>query len=311
MLDDAKLLMEEAAAKQPEQRDIPIEQYDRLVKQYEKLLKTTMKISRISDIQGQTLKKQEHELHMAHENLQHAELLRRQLVSDISHELSTPMVTVQSYLKALLDGMIAPEPHVLGVLYNHMQLMDRLVKDLFQLSLLKSNQIGFRMETIPVLELVDRFNTKFGLNAKKMGIHVSFESAVRIPEGRAVHVEADAQRMEQVLSNLLYNALKFTPEDGHVRIHCELMEVPEALGGNVLMVTVSDTGIGIAEEDLPHIFERSFRGSNESKAEGSGLGLAISSEIIEQHGGAITVSSRLGEGSEFRFTLPVRITHEA
>jgi len=77
------------------------------------------------------------------------------------------------------------------------------------------------------------------------------------------------------------------------------------------MVTVSDTGVGISEEDLPHVFERSFRGSNESKADGSGLGLAISKEIIDQHGGAIMAESRLGEGSVFRFTLPVYMTREA
>lgn len=297
-------------------------QYEQLVQHYEKLLRTTMKLSRISDIQGNRLKEQEQHLKTASADLYKLEQLRRQLISDISHELRTPITSVQGYIKAFLDGVIQPEPPYLSMIYEKLLTINQLISDLFQLSTLKANQLSLHLKRVPVLQWLRSIPDKYSLEAERRGISftcnptLEADSDVALPPDRAV-LHIDTVRLEQVLTNLVDNAFKFTPTGGTVDICARLVRLlppvaflsrsphhPEP--GFWLMLTVSDSGPGIPAAELPFIFERFYRvQSGGAEVTGTGLGLAISQSIVEQHRGLIGVDSAHGAGSRFRLFLPI------
>lgn len=305
-----------AARKQPEPG-----QYGQLVDHYEKLLKTTMKLSRISDIQGRTLKEREQELKSAHAGLQHMELLRRQLISDISHELRTPITSVQGYVKAFLDQVIEPGEAYLSMLYQKLLTIDQLITDLFQLSTLMANRHPLHFNPVPVGPWYNGLQGRFELEAAGKGIRIEFlplldETGLRNPQDQMLRI--DQVKIDQVVTNLLDNAVKFTPSGGTVRLHGLLSERPpeaavlsrpetaaDALRWFTLFV--EDTGEGIDRGDMPYLFERFFRAGDVAQrgVSGAGLGLAISKEIVFRHGGQIGVDSEPGQGSRFQFSLPL------
>lgn len=310
-----------ASGRQPDRR-----QFEQLAQHYEKLLKTTMKLSRISDIQGRTLKAQEQHLKTATDDLHNLEMLRRQLISDISHELRTPITSVQGYIKAFLDDVIQPDPVYLSMIYQKLLTINQLISDLFQLSTLKANQFPLQFRQMSAAAWLKSLPGKYELEAARKGVTLSHETSLFVEEGLAVSpanavVRIDAGRMEQVVTNFIDNALKFTPSGGTVRIDGRLSEKPPgsyslwraaglANSPCWFTVTVEDTGRGIRHDDLPYIFERFFRADHPgSEAEtetlpGAGLGLAISKEIVNQHGGQIGADSEPGKGSRFHFSLP-------
>lgn len=297
-------------------------QYEQLVGHYEKLLKTTAKLSRISDIQGRTLKEREQEIKTAHGDLQNLELLRRQLISDISHELRTPITSVQGYVKAFLDEVIPPDRTFLTMIYQKLLTINQLISDLFQLSTLKANQLPFHFQCIPMLQWFLSLQGKHALEAKRRGIdlaidrEVSTENRTALPPD-TILLHIDPIRIEQVVTNFLDNALKYTAPGGSVRISGMLTANPPAANAMFappadnmplcwFTLAVEDTGEGIDGNDLPFIFERFFR-SRHAKVDpesGVGLGLAISKEIISQHEGGIGADSEPGRGSRFHFSLP-------
>lgn len=307
-----------AARKQPEPQ-----RYEELVRHYEKLLKTTIKLSRISDIQGRTLKEREQELKSAHAELQHMEQLRRQLMSDISHELRTPITSVQGYVKAFLDDVLEPDKSYLAMLYRKLETINQLIADLFQLSTLKANRFPLHFTRVSVRDWYLSLQRKHELEARKKGVRLVYEAAVaasdrvRIQADSAV-LRIDTIRIEQVVTNLLDNALRFTPADGTIRVSGRLSDrapaaavlyKPAGAGDPPcwFVVTVEDTGDGVGPDDLPYIFERFFRAgrSVDRPAAGAGLGLAISKEIVIRHEGQIGADSVAGRGSRFHFSLPV------
>ncbi|MEF3306107.1 sensor histidine kinase [Paenibacillus sp. GYB003] len=308
-----------AARKQPGRK-----RYEQLACHYEKLLKMTMKLSRISDIQGRTLKEREQELKSAHAELQHMEELRRQLISDISHELRTPITSVQGYVKAFLDDVIKPDEAYLSMLYHKLLTIDRLITDLFQLSTLKANQQPLYFRSMPLMSWYSSLQGKYELESGKKGIALAFEPAVGTDEGTSLRAETavlllDTVKIEQVVTNLIDNALKFTAGGGSIRIGGRLSERPPEAGvlcrfpderdsPGWFTFTVEDTGEGIDPKDLPFIFERFFRAGDIAKrgVAGAGLGLAISKEIVMRHQGQIGADSVPGRGSRFHFSLPVR-----
>ncbi|MFC0212763.1 sensor histidine kinase [Paenibacillus chartarius] len=299
-----QLLRDEHAAAERE------DAFRNLVIGYEKLLKTAVKISRISDIQGRTLKEREQKLREAGESLKMMEAQRKKLVSDISHELGTPMTSIQGYVKAMLDGVVPADGEYLGMIYGKVQYVNQLVADLFQLSRLESNKIPFTFRLLTPEELLRPYTTKFKIDADKAGVELSFTScsqAAEAPIGSRKLVKADPYRIEQVMTNFVHNAIKFTPSGGAIQIEAELGDAPGEQSGTSLIVRVTDTGIGLHEESLPYVFERFYRvkAADGEGVSGTGLGLAISREIILQHNGTIGVISKYGEGSTFYFTLPM------
>jgi signal transduction histidine kinase len=306
-----------ASGRQPDQQ-----QFEQLVQHYEKLLKTTMKLSRISDIQGRTLKEQEQDLRTASADLQNLEQLRRQLISDISHELRTPITSVQGYIKAFLDNVIQPDPVYLTMIYQKLLTINQLISDLFQLSTLKANQLPLHFKRTSILQWLMSIPRKYELEASRQGVALILDSSISVEESLGIKPESailfiDTVRMEQVVTNLLDNALKFTPQGGTVRLSGRLSAQPpdsvtafKSAKANTppywFTLTVEDTGKGIDPNDLPFIFERFFRAGNGNSpaVSGAGLGLAISREIVSQHNGQIGADSEAGRGSRFHFSVP-------
>jgi signal transduction histidine kinase len=307
--------------------------YGRLIQDYEKLLRLTIKLSRISDIQGRTLKEQELKIQNANESLRHMEDLRRKLVHDISHELGTPMTTVQGYVKALLDGVVQPDERYLGIIYSRLLLISRLVSDLFQLSSLQAEQIPFDLKEIALDDLLCNIPDEFAIDASAKGIRLELEHGERFSPAcqeladALVIVRADPIRIDQVFSNLITNAIKYTPDQGRVTVQAQVISESELAiiadsGKTVkpharnerksrhhLLVRISDTGTGIEDLEQLYLFDRFYRAAETRKQDvsGVGLGLAISKEIIMRHGGIIGVSSRKGQGSTFYFSLPAEV----
>jgi signal transduction histidine kinase len=303
--------------------------YRQLMQDYEKLLKTAVKISRISDIQGRMLKDKEQEVRTANDNLRHIENLRLQLIQDITHELRTPMTTVQGYLEALLDGIVQPDEKYLRMIHNRFQTMNRLINDLFQLDKLKSNLVSFQPVDLRIGDWLEDICGKYAIDASSHGIEFHTFSARHA--GQAI-VSADPLRIDQVMANLIYNAMRYTPEGAAIRIECDVIGAGEVaarygrhlsatfkgrqaagvigdepLNAAYAVVQVRDEGPGLNEAELPYLFDRFYRGSQSfaTGSDGAGLGLAISKEIIHRHGGQIGAFADPGKGSTFFFTLPV------
>ncbi len=227
-------------------------------------------------------------------DLERQDQLRRRLMNDIAHELRTPLTVMQGHLEALQDGVFPLSQENLQPVYEQTLLLKRLVNDMRDLALAEAGQMALDRAPMDPNALLQRVAARFQPTAEQRDIHLE----VHVEEGLAP-LEADAQRMEQVLGNLLSNALRHTPSGGRVTLRAD-----EAPGG--LRITVQDTGEGIAPEDLPHIFERFYRGDpSRHRSEGqSGLGLAIARELVRAHGGEITARSTLGQGAVLEIYLP-------
>ena len=225
------------------------------------------------------------------------EALRKEFVANVSHELRTPVTTVKLYAESLLDwGLADPEvarPKV-EVIAAETDRMHRLIVDLLTLSRMDDRRAPLDRKPVVLVDLMSAVVSRLRGSADKKGVSLALET----PGGTA-EVQADPDGLTQVLSNLVMNAIEFTPAGGSVRLR---VRVP----GDHLEVDVADTGIGIPPEAVPRVFERFYRVDPSRSREygGSGLGLAIAREIVEAHGGRIWVESELGRGSTFRFVLP-------
>lgn len=285
--------------------------YGKLVDDYERLLKTSMKVSRISDIQGRALMERENEIRVANDNLKQMEIMRRDLISDITHELGTPMTALQGYVKALLDGVVPLDRQYLHTMYDKVLIMNQLIDDLFELAKLRGNRLSYHLRELLVEDVVEPLS-RFGIQeAAKKNIRLVVIPWQADAAAGTLIVRADLIRIEQVMNNLLNNAVKFTPSGREVRVSFSLQRGDGGAeeGAELqLLVEVSDTGPGIPEDELPFLFDRFYRGSytRQEDIQGNGLGLAIAKEIITNHGGAIGVRSKPGEGSTFYFRIPVQ-----
>jgi len=230
-----------------------------------------------------------------YDDLKRHDELRRQLVANVSHELRTPLTSIQGYLETTaLAGAESPDfSQNLEICQREAKKLSRLVQDLFELSKLDTEQLEFRFEPVPLVEMADQVGLAFVQRfADKM---IEFETEFA---DDALEVWGDGNRLSQVVTNLLGNAAVFTPEGGKVTLAC-------ARDGNRAVLTVSDTGVGIPEKDIPHIFESFFHleKSRTRNLGGTGLGLAICKAIVEKHRGEITVRSRVGQGTTFTVSL--------
>ncbi|WP_282940918.1 sensor histidine kinase [Paenibacillus sp. RC67] len=265
----------------------------------------------------QQLEQSNTELQMASEDLVRMEQSRRRLLSDISHELGTPLTLIQGYVSAMIDGVIAPgDSKTLKLVLDKSQLMGRIIGDLSELSKLEAGQVNFSfMKLDPVAFLYDIYD-KYEMDMRSGGQR--FEVVVD-KEGfsnKLAVINADPVRLEQVFMNLLFNSRKHTPSGGAIRleIHC-LIDTDRPDSQAAVLFQVSDTGSGVRPEDVPHVFKRYFQGADSERNEGlssvgMGLGLAISKEIVAHHQGKIGVQSVQGMGSTFYFTLPVKFIEQ-
>jgi signal transduction histidine kinase len=229
------------------------------------------------------------------DSLSRSEQLRRNLVSDVAHELRTPLTNIRGYLEALKDNVIEPTSGVIVSLYEESLLLSRLVVDLQELSLAEAGQLHLVRRPLVLEEVVVKAVSSLQLQAANKQLTLLVEMSPYLPR-----IEADAERVGQVLRNLVSNAITHTPPGGEITIRAR------AINGEVL-VSVDDTGEGIDEQHLPYIFERFYRAdASRSRATGGiGLGLAIVKQVVEAHGGQVEARSSLGRGTSFTFSLPV------
>ena len=229
------------------------------------------------------------------ESLERTERLRRTMVGDVAHELRTPLSNVRGYLEALRDGIAAPTPDVIESLHEEALLLTRLVDDLQDLTLAEAGQLALSREPTALSDLVDGVLAAFEPRAAAAGVWLRSELSEDLPL-----VDADARRIGQVLRDLLANALTHTPAGGQVVVSAQT-------GEESVTVAVDDSGVGIAPEHLPHVFERFYR-ADRARARatgGAGLGLAIVRELVQAHGGQVSASSQVGRGTTIRFSLPL------
>ncbi|WP_055107738.1 ATP-binding protein [Paenibacillus ihumii] len=232
------------------------------------------------------------------------EKMRRDFVANVSHEIRTPLSMMQGYSEALLDGMAAsPEEsqELVQVIHDESLRMGRLVRDLLDLARMEAGHTDIPMHRVDVRELIERVYRKFAVRAKEHNIQLELE----LGSGAMIAEAANEDRLEQVLTNLLDNAFRHTPEGRSIYIAAEAQEGKQ---GPELHISIRDEGSGIPTEDLPFVFERFYKADKarvRGTAAGTGLGLAIVKNIIDAHHGSIQVYSGVGKGANFHIVLPV------
>jgi len=266
--------------------------------------------------------------------LAQAESLRRNLVADVAHELRTPLAVLQGHIEGLQDGVLAPTPPTLDRLHEETLLLTRLVDDLCELSLAEAGELKLERLPADLGELLRRSVAAMQPQAAEKGVTLTLDVAPALPPA---HVDAD--RLGQVMRNLLANALRYTPAGGLITVKAGEMKEARVTGvagvtggtggtggtgvtggtrvtgvtgvigegATALLVAVTDSGPGIAPDDLPHVFDRFYRAdkSRSRASGGAGLGLAIVKQLVEAHGGRVWAESEVGRGATFKFTFPV------
>lgn len=229
------------------------------------------------------------------ESLAESDVQRRNMMADIAHELRTPLTVVQGNLEALIDGVYELTPENIAGIHKQTIVLTRLVADLRDLALAEAGQLRLERKQLSLSDMIVQVTEGLDVQAREKEVTLKLEVAADLPR-----VQADEQRITQVLFNLISNALRHTPTGGTITISAEARE-------ERVLVSVRDTGTGIPPEDLPHVFERFYRAdrSRTRATGGSGLGLTIAKQIVEMHGGQIWAQSWVGAGSTFAFSLPL------
>jgi len=220
----------------------------------------------------------------------------RNFVADVSHELRTPLTAIRGFAQAMVDGTAKDseaQSRAAQIIQDESMRMIRLVDDLLELSRIEFRQIQMSREPVDIVGLLEHCHELFAMQAEEKGVTLRMELET-VP-----HIVGDIDRLEQVFSNLLDNALKHTPEGGSVSI------LARKASADLVEITVADTGPGIPPEQLPYVFERFYRADALTGKTGTGLGLAIAREIVRAHGGDIEARSAPGAGAQFIVRLPV------
>lgn len=230
------------------------------------------------------------------DDLQRLEKLRQNLIADIAHELRTPLTVMEGNLRALLDGVYPLEMGEVATLFDQTHLLKRLVEDLRELALADAGQLHLSLTELDPLELIRVSALPFSTAADSRGIRLILDLPVELP-----FVRIDRDRFRQALTNLLSNALRHTAQGS---ITLQAITEPDQ---SQVQIRILDTGEGIPAEDLPHLFERFYRGekSRARSAGGSGLGLAIARSLVEAMGGKIGAQNGPSGGAVFWFTVPI------
>jgi two-component system OmpR family sensor kinase len=226
------------------------------------------------------------------ERLQLTDQQRRNMLADVSHELRTPITVIQGNVEGILDGLYPADEARLKSVLEETQILSRLVDDLRTLALAESGALRLKREPTNLAELIRDTISNFEAQAKEkeIGLKVSLQDME--------DANIDPQRVREVLTNLVSNALRYTPRGGQVKVNVtEFTSAPE----REITIIVEDNGPGISSTDLPHIFDRFYKSSDSG---GMGLGLSIAKYLVEAHGGKIWAESEMGQGTKISFTLP-------
>lgn len=223
--------------------------------------------------------------------------MRKEFVANVSHELRTPLTTIKSYTETLLDGAMENKEYTtnfLKVIDSESERMTRLVKDLLQLSKLDYDNMQWNMKQMDIYKVVSDCTYKMDISAKQKNQTLIFNGDIDIPV-----IMGDKDRIEQVIINILSNAIKYTPDNGKIEVSITKEE-------NNIVIKVADTGLGIPKEDLPRLFERFYRvdKARSRMLGGTGLGLSIAKQIVEAHKGNIKIQSEYGQGTQVFISLP-------
>jgi two-component system OmpR family sensor kinase/two-component system sensor histidine kinase BaeS len=248
-------------------------------------------------------------------SLTQADKQRKQMTADIAHELRTPLTIIKGRLEGMQDGVYSATPDQVEHLLNETALLERLIEDLRLLALAEAGQLPLYREPLDPRDLLEGARATFAGQAASHAVTLRVEAPDDLPQ-----IDADPQRLAQVLANLVSNALRYTPEGGAITLSASQAtndqrpkttdQPPESIvlgPSSAVVFRVSDTGQGIAADDLPHVFDRFYR-ADRSRTRGSGgagLGLAIARQIVAAHGGAIWATSEPGQGTTISIALPV------
>ncbi len=229
--------------------------------------------------------------------LRRLETVRRDFISNVSHELRTPLASLKALAETLQDGALDDPPaarRFLARMQTEVDALTQMSTELLELSRIESGQVPLQLKPASPSQLLQSAADRMKAQAERAGLDLQAECCPDLPA-----IPADASRLEQVLVNLVHNAIKFTPPGGEIRLFAKM-------DGKYIRFDVSDTGAGIDPDDLPRIFERFYKADRaRTKGGGTGLGLSIARHIVEAHGGKIWVESEPEKGSTFYFTIPI------
>ena len=223
------------------------------------------------------------------------ETVRRDFISNLSHELRTPLASLKALTETLQDGALDDPPaasHFIDQIQTEVDALTQMVTELLELSRIESGRLSLDLKPVPPIELLNHASKRMQLQTERAGLSLRVECSEDLPA-----ISIDTQRLEQVLVNLIHNAVKFTKPGGEVVLFA-------GTGTGEIRCGVRDTGIGIPVDDVPRIFERFYRVDKSRTGSGTGLGLSIAKHIVEAHGGRIWAESEEGKGSTFFFTIP-------
>lgn len=224
------------------------------------------------------------------------ERMRQEFVSNVSHELRTPLASMRA-LNETIERSFESDPssskYFLSKMGVEIEKLDQMVMELLDLARIESGRVQLKKTIGNIPQILEQSVNRMKMQAERAGIEIGSQCSETLPG-----VMMDVERIEQVLVNLIHNAIKFTPPDGKIILSAEVEK-------DSIIIHVNDTGMGISEEDLPRIFERFFKTDPARSTGGTGLGLSIAKHVIEAHGGKIWVESVVGVGSTFSFTLPI------
>jgi len=230
------------------------------------------------------------------DKLEKTETMRRRLIGDVTHELRTPLAAIKGYMEGLIDGVLPATPETYQQVYSEADRLQRLVNDLQELSRVEAGAFQLKIQQVSINELIETVTQHLRSQFDEKGILLEANLAAGLPK-----VPADKDRILQVLTNLVGNALQYTPAGGKV-------VASAAQSKSEIVISITDTGIGISPDHLPFIFNRFYR-TDKSRARasgGSGIGLTIAQALVKAHHGRIWAESAgEGKGSSFHFTLPV------
>ena len=249
---------------------------------------------------GSTFNEMANTLNIQYQKVKNTDELRRELISYVSHDLRTPLASLQGYLETWqlkhTQLSLSEGENLIEVAMKNAQHMSRLIEQLFELAHLDSETVSLNKEPLAIAEFAQDIMQKMALDAQNKQVTLDIE-----PKDPSIMVLANIEKLENVLTNLLDNALRHCEAGDSIKV----LVSPAKVDGQ-LQVIVEDSGLGISDQDIPHIFDAHFKASNSVKGKGrnSGLGLAISKRIVELHGSELKVSSTLGKGTEFSFNLP-------
>ncbi len=221
--------------------------------------------------------------------------LRRQMTADIAHDLRTPLTVISGYVESIRDGDLKPTPERFALIYSEIERLQNLVGDLRMLSMADAGELSLNPQSLSPKNLLERAAALFRHQAEGQNVAIQVKAGDDLPNFRV-----DEARMIQVLGNLISNALRYTLSGGTIILAAQSF-------GDELEIRVEDTGVGIPEDELPHIFNRFHRGdkSRHTETGETGLGLAIVKALVEAHGGSVMAESKPGEGTTIRLVFPI------